>query len=562
MFFDTALVDLDDTLYSYEAAHRPALFAALTALASASGVDLERLKQCYESLSVALKDELGMTAASHNRFIYFKQLCLSEKITLAHVSLANNIYWETFYAEMQPAKGARELLQLLRNSKVKIGILSDFQIEYQFEKLRRLGLLELVDDVITSEEVGVEKPNSKMFLSAVASLGASASRTIMVGDHYKKDILGANRCGIQGILVKSGATVQPDESAFAFENLLDLKDWVESMAKAVSELVKLSIYCGMRYDLTQAAGGNISVKSGSHMLIKSSGIHLADVGPTSGYSVVNNRKLKTDLGIRDAAELNEYAQFSTSRPSIETYMHARLSRYVVHLHPLQINALLTAEGGGEMLMDLMPQAEIIEYVAPGLDLAYLVNANGNAEQVIYLLNHGVIFATDQFEAMVPLIERTLDLFEGEYSATTIDTSAQRLVNALSAAVEAITGEHRIAYICEDAKVLERIVHISVMHPAFPDAVVYCGARTLQMPTLDESVLGDHIKLHGIPKLVMLGKDLYILDLSLTKCREVEAVLKSQLLLQDGPKPRKPLSDREVTFLDTWDAEKYRRTLKH
>lgn len=561
MFFDTALVDLDDTLYSYQITHQRALEHALKSLSVASKLDLERLFRSYQSISTALKDELGMTAASHNRFIYFKQLCKAEGLPLGLVQITNHIYWDHFYSNMVAFDGARSLLTRLRQLNIRIAILSDFQIEHQFEKLRRLDLLDLVDDVITSEEVGVEKPSSKMFLTALARIGASAERTIMIGDSVAKDMIGASRCGIHGLLISPNGDQTLPANCQAFPTVQSLDSWLSEIALAVNELVELSRACGMRFDLTQAAGGNISVKCGGHMLIKSSGIHLADVDKIQGYSIVDNDRLMRDLAEGLSPRPEQYVQFSTRRPSIETFMHAGLARYTVHLHPIQVNTILTATGAHDEITAMFPDAEVIEYITPGLKLAAAIEGKQGPEQVIFLLNHGVIFSTAEYEAMLPLIEKTLARFNNLAATASLRISDHARVNSLAISIERCTGTPCTVYLSEDGVIAARMAGLQNMSPSFPDAVVYCGGGVLYTKEADEITIQKFIHEHGLPKLIVIHGRLYIADISLRKCRDVEAVVKSVLLLQDSSRPREILDAGEINYLNNWDAESYRKQLK-
>ena len=239
MFLDAALVDLDDTLYSYEDAHGIALQVALMHLSSVSHIDVEILKRKYASISRTLKYELGMTASSHSRFIYFKQLCGSFKISLDLVQPLHDLYWNSFYEAMTPAHGAADLLRTLRTCGIRVAILTDFQIEYQFMKLKRLNLLHLIDDVISSEEVGVEKPNSKMFLTGLARLNARPERTLMIGDNFFKDIEGASNCGIQGLWIAKEKYNNAPSGHLTFPDLMDVNVWILEQAHANAELIQM-----------------------------------------------------------------------------------------------------------------------------------------------------------------------------------------------------------------------------------------------------------------------------------------------------------------------------------
>jgi len=66
---------------------------------------------------------------------------------------------------------------------------------------RELGLDTYLDLVTNSKEAGAEKPKAPIFLLALKKAGVSAAETIMVGDQYELDILGAQGVGINPILI-------------------------------------------------------------------------------------------------------------------------------------------------------------------------------------------------------------------------------------------------------------------------------------------------------------------------------------------------------------------------
>ena len=69
------------------------------------------------------------------------------------------------------------------------------------QALEKLGLLQYIDTVVTSSDVGVEKPHPRMFLTALDNLGLSAPEVAMVGDDIAKDVAGAQRLGIITVFV-------------------------------------------------------------------------------------------------------------------------------------------------------------------------------------------------------------------------------------------------------------------------------------------------------------------------------------------------------------------------
>lgn len=64
-----------------------------------------------------------------------------------------------------------------------------------------LGLEPWLDFVVTSGEVGSDKPNPPIFLAALQRAGVSAAEAVHVGDQYQVDVVGARGVGIRPILI-------------------------------------------------------------------------------------------------------------------------------------------------------------------------------------------------------------------------------------------------------------------------------------------------------------------------------------------------------------------------
>jgi HAD superfamily hydrolase (TIGR01509 family) len=69
------------------------------------------------------------------------------------------------------------------------------------ETLDRLGLTTLLDVIITSQDVGVGKPDPQIFLEGLKRAGVLPEETLYVGDQYQVDVVGARNAGIRGILL-------------------------------------------------------------------------------------------------------------------------------------------------------------------------------------------------------------------------------------------------------------------------------------------------------------------------------------------------------------------------
>jgi len=69
---------------------------------------------------------------------------------------------------------------------------------------RELGLSAMLGVVVTSQEVGFNKPQPEIFLAALGRAGVKPSEAIYVGDQHQIDVVGANEAGMLGILLDRG----------------------------------------------------------------------------------------------------------------------------------------------------------------------------------------------------------------------------------------------------------------------------------------------------------------------------------------------------------------------
>lgn len=69
------------------------------------------------------------------------------------------------------------------------------------EKLRRVGLLGYFETVLDSHEEGVEKPDPRIFRSALERTGTRPEEALYVGDIYHIDVVGARAAGMEVFLL-------------------------------------------------------------------------------------------------------------------------------------------------------------------------------------------------------------------------------------------------------------------------------------------------------------------------------------------------------------------------
>jgi HAD superfamily hydrolase (TIGR01662 family) len=109
--------------------------------------------------------------------------------------------WEV---ELQKVPYVDQVLHELKKQ-YKLGIVSNTTTsreEHVRIALKKIGIERNFDVIVTSVDVGYEKPHEKIFLTALRKLGVEPNEAVMVGNRISKDILGANKLGMKSILYK------------------------------------------------------------------------------------------------------------------------------------------------------------------------------------------------------------------------------------------------------------------------------------------------------------------------------------------------------------------------
>lgn len=113
-------------------------------------------------------------------------------------------YRLTYLREYRPDPAVQEALTRLRGAGWRIGLVTNGP-PTQREKLARAGLADLIDEVCISDELGVAKPDRRIFETALARLGVAAEGAAwMIGDAAVPDIGGGRAAGLATAWVHRG----------------------------------------------------------------------------------------------------------------------------------------------------------------------------------------------------------------------------------------------------------------------------------------------------------------------------------------------------------------------
>lgn len=91
-------------------------------------------------------------------------------------------------------------LKTLKEQNLTLGLLSNYDGDMK-SICHELALEPYINFVVTSGEVGANKPEPPIFLAALQQAGVNASEAVHVGDQYKLDVIGARGVGITPIFI-------------------------------------------------------------------------------------------------------------------------------------------------------------------------------------------------------------------------------------------------------------------------------------------------------------------------------------------------------------------------
>ncbi len=190
------LFDVDNVLYNTGYQVEMARRAAVRAMVGA-GLEME-----IEEAFLKLEEVVRKYGSNFNK--HYDMLVGDRKDKYKIIAAGVVAYHNTKLAYLKPYDDTIPVLMRLKNAGYKVGVITDGLAVKQWEKLIRLGLSDMFDIVVVSEEVGVEKPDPRIFERACEELGIPANECIYVGDRLDTDVLGANRAGMTSVRLLRG----------------------------------------------------------------------------------------------------------------------------------------------------------------------------------------------------------------------------------------------------------------------------------------------------------------------------------------------------------------------
>jgi putative hydrolase of the HAD superfamily len=209
------LLDLDNTFYDYDPCNVAGMEAAQRLAQAQLMVQADQFEASFLRARREIKEALGDTPSSHNRLLYFQRtLEIAGFASQPYVSLQlEQAYWRAYLEVATLFEDALEFLDDLRMANIPAVIVTDLTAQIQMRKIIRLGLEKDIDWLVTSEEIGADKPDPRMFTTALKKVEVAQGPIWMIGDSLEKDVAGARAAvGAVGIQKVHG-DLKPARSA-------------------------------------------------------------------------------------------------------------------------------------------------------------------------------------------------------------------------------------------------------------------------------------------------------------------------------------------------------------
>ncbi len=217
--YKAVLFDLDDTLLDRDDAVEKLFFIML--------------EKCYEDIGDSLKREMLQEFKDYDKRSYGQKdktkvlEALFDSFPPKYRIPNNDIlaFWNQHFPYCFSVNQDRLNILNRLKSQVKVAIITNGTIHRQKAKIRSTNLHHYFDTIIISDEVGISKPDKRIFELALNKINVQPEDTLFVGDDLERDISGCQTANIKGVWfnplrIKNDTEIKPFAEIDSFDRLL------------------------------------------------------------------------------------------------------------------------------------------------------------------------------------------------------------------------------------------------------------------------------------------------------------------------------------------------------
>jgi len=318
-------------------------------------------------------------------------------------------------------------------------------------------------------------------------------------------------------------------------------------------------------DWTQGAGGNISVKNNTHLIVKQSGTRIVDASRDHGYTICDLNKVKNAIINNDEnIKSTVIDQGDIRTPSIETYLHSFDAPIIVHLHPAPLmNILCPNEGHHEYkISSTKPELPVlpdnivwIDYYKPGLPLAHALALKWKPNTLCYFFkNHGILIPGKTITDILNVMQYLTDTFIAQPITR---------ISFVSQIYDFIKEKYNKSMIIKPWKDAGSRVTEKVFLPHTPDFIVFLQETPLCFEYDPPDINGKLTKyistFNKLPTIIYYKDVAYMCASTMQQCYDLQEILASYLPISHRSSY---LTQEQIYEITSWDREKERKAMNH
>jgi putative hydrolase of the HAD superfamily len=198
--------DLDDCIFDSTGLSERARVKGIEAMINL-GLKIKRDEAI--DLIKEIVNEYGSNFSRHYNFFIrrlneIRNFGISSYDKYKYIAAAVIAYHQEKIESIELYNDVKPCLEKLKDMNIKTAIISDGLPIKQYEKILRLSIEKLIDFVVISDEIGMKKPNPKLFEYCLKKFGINGYETIYIGDRIDKDIIPAHLNNIYTVYIHRG----------------------------------------------------------------------------------------------------------------------------------------------------------------------------------------------------------------------------------------------------------------------------------------------------------------------------------------------------------------------
>lgn len=227
MKYHTIFIDLDNTIWDFETNSINSLSHCFDTFAyNKFFPDFNTFYQIYHQhndmlWSLYREAKITKQELNRDRFLFPLQSVGVKNEALAKAFGKN--YLNTLSIQSNLIDGAYDLLSYLKAKGYRLFIVSNGFEEVQAKKMTSANITDFFDGIILSDFVGYNKPHKKIFEYALQKANAQKEQTIMLGDDWEADIVGAKNFGIDQLFFNRTQRSVPFTPTYEVNHLSQIK---------------------------------------------------------------------------------------------------------------------------------------------------------------------------------------------------------------------------------------------------------------------------------------------------------------------------------------------------